>query len=41
MEVLVAAVSDGAGTAKRSDIGSALAVESFLERFRGSRGRGA
>jgi hypothetical protein len=33
MEVLVAAVSDGAGTAKRSDIGSALAVESFLERF--------
>ncbi|MFC3029709.1 MULTISPECIES: PP2C family serine/threonine-protein phosphatase [Roseomonadaceae] len=32
-EVLVAAVSDGAGTAKRSDVGSALVVESFLERF--------
>lgn len=35
-EVLVAAVSDGAGTAKRSDIGSALVVESFLERFAGA-----
>ncbi len=32
-EVLVLAVSDGAGTAKRSDIGSALVVENFLERF--------
>ncbi|SDB22043.1 PP2C family serine/threonine-protein phosphatase [Belnapia rosea] len=32
-EVLVIGVSDGAGTAKRSDIGSALVVESFLERF--------
>ena len=27
------AVSDGAGTAKRSDVGSFLAVEHFLERF--------
>ncbi|WP_338661291.1 PP2C family serine/threonine-protein phosphatase [Pararoseomonas sp. SCSIO 73927] len=32
-EVLVVAVSDGAGTAKRSDVGSALVVESFLGRF--------
>ena len=32
-EVLVAAVSDGAGTASRSDIGSAMAVEHFLQRF--------
>ena len=32
-EVLVAAVSDGAGTATRSDVGSTLVVESFLERF--------
>ncbi len=35
-EVLVAAVSDGAGTAERSDVGSALVVESFLERFAGA-----
>lgn len=32
-EVLVAAVSDGAGTALRSEIGSATAVEHFLEHF--------
>lgn len=32
-EVLVMAVSDGAGTASRSDVGSALAVEHFLDRF--------
>lgn len=36
IEVLVAAVSDGAGTAERSDVGSALVVESFLERFAGA-----
>ncbi len=32
-EVLVAAVSDGAGTASRSDVGSTLVVQHFLERF--------
>lgn len=32
-EILVIAVSDGAGTASRSDIGSAMAVDHFLERF--------
>ena len=32
-EVLVAAVSDGAGTAARSEAGSALAVASFVEAF--------
>ena len=36
-EVLVAAVSDGAGTASRSEAGSALAVSRYLSRFR--RGR--
>jgi hypothetical protein len=33
IEVLVAAVSDGAGTAIRSEAGSDLAVTMFLERF--------
>jgi len=32
-EVLLIAVSDGAGTAKRSDVGSSMAVNHFLERF--------
>lgn len=32
-EILIAAVSDGAGTAARSDVGSKLAVQHFLERF--------
>jgi hypothetical protein len=32
-EILLAAVSDGAGTASRSDVGAALVVELFLERF--------
>ena len=32
-EILVIAVSDGAGTAVRSDAGSSLAVAHFLDRF--------
>jgi hypothetical protein len=32
-EVLIAAVSDGAGTASQSEVGSALAVERFLRDF--------
>ena len=32
-EVLIAAVSDGAGTAKRSEAGSSLAVARFLQDF--------
>lgn len=32
-EILVIAVSDGAGTAARSDAGSSLAVDHFLDRF--------
>ncbi len=39
-EVLVVAVSDGAGTAERSDAGSALAVAHFLERFAAGAGSG-
>ena len=32
-EILIAAVSDGAGTAKRSEVGSSLAVARFLRDF--------
>lgn len=32
-EILIAAVSDGAGTADKSDLGSALAVQEFVDQF--------
>lgn len=35
-EILLLAASDGAGTATRSEVGAALAVQSFLDRFGGA-----